>query len=93
MNEAKNWSVPVCNMWVLSKTNDLEYIPVSSDSTRRVHVPGMPQTVSVVQNVHKRIEQQSTLFEVMDKVGSVVGFIACFGMAYLLIRMSYGVIW
>lgn len=71
----------------------LEYIPVSSDSTRRVHVSGMPQSVSVVQNVHKKIEQQISLYEVMDKVTPVVGFLACMGMAYLLFRMSYGVIW
>lgn len=93
MNEEKRWQVPVCNMRLLSKTNNLEYIPVCSDPTRRVHVSDMPETVSAVRNVHKRIEQQSCLYEAMDKVCSVMGFIACMAMFALLIRMSYGSVW
>ena len=72
---------------------NLEYIPVSSDPVRRVHVSCVPKKGAVIENVHRRIEQQSSLAEVMDKVAPVVGFLACVGMAYLLIRMSYGVIW
>ena len=71
----------------------LEYIPVSSDSVRRVHVSCVPKKGAVIENVHRRIEQQSSLAEVMDKVAPMVGFLACVGMAYLLIRMSYGVLW
>ena len=67
---------------------DLEYIPVSSDPVRRVHVSCVPKKGAVIQNV-----QQSRLVDVMDKVAPVVGFMACVGMAYLLIRMSYGIIW
>lgn len=72
---------------------DLEYIPVSSDPVRRVHVSCVPKKGAVIQNVHRRIEQQSNLVDVMDKVAPVFGFMACVGMAYLLIRMSYGIIW
>lgn len=72
---------------------NLEYIQVRSDSTRWVHVSDMPETVSVVRNVHKRIEQQESLFYVMDKVGSVVGAIACIGMFYLMIRIGMGWAW
>ena len=72
---------------------DLEYIPVSSDPVRRVHVSCVPKKGAVIQNVHRRIEQKSSLVDVMDKVAPVVGFMACVGMAYLLIRMSYGIIW
>ena len=72
---------------------DLEYIPVSSDPVRRVHVSCVPKKGAVIQNVHRRIEQQSSLSDVMEKVAPVVGFLACIGMAYLLIRMSHGVIW
>ena len=93
MNEEKRWPVPVRNMRVLPKTNDMEYIPIRSDSTRRVHVSSMPQTVSVVQNVHKRIEQQISLSEVMEKVTPWVALAANLAMAGLLIRMSHGVIW
>ena len=72
---------------------NLEYIPVSSDSERRIHVSCVPKKGAVIKGVHRRIEQQSTLFDAMDKVGSIFGFLACLGMAYLLIRMSYGVLW
>ena len=72
---------------------DLEYVPVSSDPVWRVHVSCVPKKGAVIENVHGRIEQQSSLFDVMDKVTPVVSFLACLGMAYLLIRMSYGVIW
>ena len=72
---------------------DLEYIPVSSDPVRRVPVSCVPKKGDVIQNVHRRIEQQSRLVDVMDKVAPVVGVMACVGMAYLLIRMSYGIIW
>lgn len=78
---------------ILPEPHDLEYIPVCKDPFRRLYVPDMPEKASVVRNVHERIERQSSLFEVMDKLGSVIGFTACLGMAYLLIRMSYGILW
>lgn len=53
---------------------DLEYIPVSSDPVRRVHVSCVPKKGAVIQNIHRRIEQQSSLVDVMDKVAPVVGF-------------------
>ena len=71
----------------------LEYFPVSSDPVRRVHVSGMPKKDAVIENIHRRIEQQSSFADVMDKVVPWVSMGACIGMAYLLIRMSQGVIW
>ena len=52
---------------------DLEYIPVCSDP-RGVHMS----------EIHIRIERQSTLFDVMEKAGSVIGGLASLGMVYVL---------
>jgi len=71
---------------------NLEYIPVSSDPVRRVYVSCVPKKGAVIENIHRRINQQPSLADVMDKVAPVVSFMACVGMAYLLIRISYGVI-
>lgn len=62
----------------------LEYIPVRSDPVRRVPVSDMPE---------EDAKEPKSIFATMDKLDSVLGLIACFGMYYLLIRMGYGVIW
>ena len=62
---------------------DLEYIPVCSEP-RGVHVSGMHKEGAVLKEIHIRIERQSTLFEVMEKAGSVIGGLASLGMVYVL---------
>ena len=69
---------------------NLEHIPVSSDPLRRVYVSGMSKAPSPAARVRER---SVSLFDVMDKVGSVVGFLASMAMIYLVIRVSYGVVW
>lgn len=68
----------------------LEYIPVSSDPVRMVYVSGMQKAPSPAARVRERAV---SLYDAMDKVGSVMGFLGCLGMMCLLIRMSYGVLW
>lgn len=70
----------------------LEYIAVCSDPGR-VQVSGMQKNGAIIEDIHRRIERQETLFDVMDKIGSVLGIVACMAMCYLLIRISYGVLW
>ena len=62
---------------------DLEYIPVCSDP-RGVHMSEMNKEGAVLKEIHIRIERQSTLFDVMEKAGSVIGGLASLGMAYVL---------
>ena len=62
---------------------DLEYIPVCSDP-RGVYLPEMHKEGAVLKEIHIRIERQSTLFEVMEKAGSVIGGLASMGMVYVL---------
>ena len=69
---------------------DLEHIPVSSDPLRRVHVSGMQKAPSPAARVRERA---LSLFDVMDKVGCAIGFLASMAMIYLVIRVSYGVVW
>ena len=54
---------------------DLEYIPVCSDP-RGVHMSEMHKEGAVLKGIHIRIERQSTLFDVMEKAGSVIGGLA-----------------
>ena len=62
---------------------DLEYIPVCSDP-RGVHMSEMHREGAVLKEIHIRIERQSTLFDVMEKAGSVIGGLASLGMVYVL---------
>lgn len=62
---------------------DLEYIPVCSDP-RGVHMSEMNKEGAVLKGIHIRIERQSTLFDVMEKAGSVIGGLASLGMVYVL---------
>ena len=62
---------------------DLEYIPVCSDP-RGVHMSEMHKEGAVLKEIHIRIEWQSTLFDVMEKAGSVIGGLASLGMVYVL---------
>ncbi len=62
---------------------DLEYIPVCSDP-RGVYLPEMHKEGAVLKEIHNRIEKQSTLFEMMEKAGSVIGGLASLGMVYVL---------
>ena len=39
---------------------------------------------AVLKEIHIRIERQSTLFDVMEKAGSVIGGLASLGMVYVL---------
>ena len=39
---------------------------------------------AVLKGIHIRIERQSTLFDVMEKAGSVIGGLASLGMVYVL---------
>lgn len=75
---------------VLSRRNHLECFEIREDPTRWVYVSCMQKAPSPAARVRERAV---SLFDVMDKVGTVVGFISCLGMVYLLIRMSCGVIW
>ena len=61
---------------------DLEYIPVCSDP-RGVHMSEMHKEGAVLKEIHIRIERQSTLFDVMEKAGSVIGGLARLGMVYV----------
>ena len=72
---------------------NLEYIPISSDSGRRVRVSCMPKKNAITKSLYTRIEREETLFDVMDKVGCAMSFIASMAMIYLVIRVSYGVLW
>ena len=62
---------------------DLDYIPVCSDP-RGVYLPEMHKEGAVLKEIHIRIERQSTLFDVMEKAGSVIGGLASLGMVYVL---------
>ena len=78
---------------------DLEYIPVCSDP-RGIYLSEMYEedpepeetsdrdkqqpTLFEVKEIHIRIERQSTLFDVMEKAGSVIGGLASLGMVYVL---------
>lgn len=62
---------------------DLEYIPVCSDP-RGVYLPSMHKEGAILKEIHIRIERQSTLFDVMEKAGSVIGGLASLGMVYVL---------
>lgn len=75
---------------VLSRRDHLECFEIHEDPARRVHVSCMQKAPSPAARIRERAV---SLFDAMDKVGTVVGFITCLGMVYLLIRMSYGVIW
>ena len=62
---------------------DLEYVPVCSDP-RGVHMSEMHKEGAVLKEIHIRIERRPTLFEVMEKAGSVIGGLASLGMVYVL---------
>ena len=62
---------------------DLEYIPVCSDP-RGIYLPEMHKEGAVLKEIHIRIERQSTLFNVMEKAGIVIGGLASLGMVYVL---------
>lgn len=62
---------------------DLEYVPVCSDP-RGVHISEMHKEGAVLKEIHIRIERRPTLFEVMEKAGSVIGGLASLGMVYVL---------
>lgn len=61
----------------------LEYIPVCSDP-RGVHMSEMHKEGAVLKEIHIRIERQSTLFDVMEKAGNVIGGLASLVMVYVL---------
>lgn len=62
---------------------NLEYIPVCSDP-RGIYLPEMHKEGAVLKEIHIRIEKQSTLFEMMEKAGCVIGGLASLGMVYVL---------
>lgn len=49
-----------------------------------VHMSEMHKEGAVLKEIHIRIERQSTLFDVMEKAGSVIGGLASLGMVYVL---------
>lgn len=57
------------------------------------HDPGRQLQVSGLQLEAPERDNGCPLMDAMEKIGIVVGSIACSGMLYLLIRMSYGVLW
>ncbi len=61
----------------------LDYIPVCSDP-RGVYLPGMRSEGAILKGIHIRIERQTTLFEVMERAGGVIGGLASLGMVYVL---------
>ena len=61
----------------------LEYIPVCSNP-RGVHMSEMHKEGAVLKEIHIRIGRQPTLFDVMEKAGSVIGGLASLGMVYVL---------
>ena len=66
---------------------DLEYIPVCSDP-RGIYLSEMyeedPEPEETSDRDKQQIERQSTLFDVMEKAGSVIGGLASLGMVYVL---------
>lgn len=62
---------------------DLEYIPVCSDP-RGVHMSEMYEEDPELEESYDQDKQQPTLFEVMEKAGSVIGGLASLGMVYVL---------
>ena len=75
---------------VLPARDHLECFEIHEDPRRRVHVSCVPKAPSPAARVRER---SVSLFDVMDKVGSVVGFLASMAMIYLVIRVSYEVVW
>lgn len=66
---------------VLSEINGLECFEVRSNPGRRLHVSA----------VQEKVQKEESLFSVMDKVGAVVTFFSSMGMAFLVLRIGYGV--
>ena len=62
---------------------DLEYIQVRSDP-RRVSVSEMYEEDPELEESSDQEKQQPTLFDVMEKAGSVIGGLASLGMVYVL---------
>ena len=62
---------------------DLEYIPVCSDP-RGIYLSEMYEEDPEPEETSDRDKQQPTLFEVMEKAGSVIGGLASLGMVYVL---------
>lgn len=62
---------------------DLEYIPVCSDP-RGIYLSEMYEEDPEPEETFDRDKQQPTLFEVMEKAGSVIGGLASLGMVYVL---------
>ena len=69
---------------------NLEYIPVCSDP-RGVQMSRMHAEGAIIKEIHIRIEQQSTLFEMMGKTGRLIAIAACVGMVYMLVRIAVGI--
>lgn len=68
-------------------SKNLECFPISHDPSRQFQVSGLQLETPVER------DDECPLMDAMEKIGIVVGSIACSGMIYLLIRMSYGVLW
>lgn len=66
---------------VLSEANGLECFEVRSNPSRRLHVPA----------VQAKVQKEESLFDVMDKIGAVVTFVASMGMMFLVLRIGYGI--
>ena len=88
MHETKKGTSGVVS--VLPTGDHLECFEIRENPRRRVYVSGMQKAPSPAARVRERAV---SLYSVMDKVGSVIGFVAYLGMIYLLIRTSYGVLW
>jgi len=65
---------------------NLEYIAVHTDPGR-VQMSGMRREDSQA----KRSYEEESLFDVMDKIGAVVTFVASMGMMFLVLRIGYGI--
>lgn len=90
MNEAKGWPVPVCNMRVLPKTDNMEYFPVCSDPSRWVSVSTLPDKPSPISEIRRRAEAIEAAANI---AASGMFLLAGMGMLYLVARMGCGVIW
>ena len=69
---------------------DLGCIEIRTDPKRRVHVSTLPDKPSPISEIRRRAEA----IEAAANIAASGMFLAAgIGMLYLVIRMSYGVIW
>lgn len=85
MNEAKKGQT---NTLPVLRQN-LEYIPVSSNPLRRVHMSVVSEESAVRYN-NERVERQESFFDAVDRFGAVFSLFGCAGMVFLMCRLACG---